>query len=298
MRKRRKGTALRFGLLALFAAAGLVWLGTGEETRAASGGSGAETTCFECHDDHQETFAQTVHGRADLGAVGTARCELCHGSGTQHIETGGEAAILNPATAPADAVAQNCLRCHGNDAASHWQASSHADFDVSCTKCHTVHTPWTNEKAQRKQNVNETCLSCHQEMRKHLYQRSSHPLRDGHMTCVDCHSPHGSNADASIAALSPNEKCYECHAEKRGPFLFEHAPVREDCMNCHDPHGSNQTMLLKTAPPRLCQSCHLFGHHQTVPGTAGQVWNQNRSCVNCHPRIHGSNHPSGVIFMR
>ena len=118
------------------------------------------------------------------------------------------------------------------------------------------------------------------------------------MSCVSCHDPHGSAAEAAMAAITPNDKCYECHAEKRGPFLFEHQPVREDCSTCHDPHGSNQTMMLQTSAPRLCQSCHLFGHHQTVPGEPTQIWNQNRSCTNCHYRIHGSNHPSGVVFLR
>ena len=36
-----------------------------------------------------------------------------------------------------------------------------------------------------------------------------------------------------------NDTCYDCHAEFRGPYLWEHAPVPEDCSNCHDPHGSN-----------------------------------------------------------
>ncbi len=44
-----------------------------------------------------------------------------------------------------------------------------------------------------------------------------------------------------------NETCYTCHADKRGPFLWEHQPVNEDCTNCHTPHGSNITPLLKIA---------------------------------------------------
>jgi predicted CXXCH cytochrome family protein len=24
----------------------------------------------------------------------------------------------------------------------------------------------------------------------------------------------------------------------------------------------------------------------------------NRSCTNCHPQVHGSNHPSGLRFQR
>ena len=118
------------------------------------------------------------------------------------------------------------------------------------------------------------------------------------MSCVSCHDPHGSQAVAAISALTPNGKCYECHAEKRGPFLFPHQPVQEDCMPCHDAHGSNQASMLDPQPPRLCQSCHEFGHHQTVPGMSQQVWNTSRSCVNCHAAIHGSNHPSGVVFLR
>jgi predicted CXXCH cytochrome family protein len=56
------------------------------------------------------------------------------------------------------------------------------------------------------------------------------------------------------------ETCYTCHAEKRGPFLWEHAPVVEDCTNCHSPHGSNVTPLLKTRAPMLCQTCHTSDH--------------------------------------
>jgi DmsE family decaheme c-type cytochrome len=161
-----------------------------------------------------------------------------------------------------------------------------------------VHLPWSADKALVNSDINESCLSCHTSQRKHLVQRSGHPLRTGQMSCTDCHSPHGSASFAGLVETSVNETCYRCHAETRGPFLWEHAPVRESCLTCHDAHGSNQTKMLVASAPRVCQSCHLFGHHQTVPGEPGQVWNQNRSCLNCHPRIHGSNHPSGIIFMR
>jgi hypothetical protein len=41
--------------------------------------------------------------------------------------------------------------------------------------------------------------------------------------------------------------CVKCHGDKRGPFTFEHAPVRlEGCGACHQPHGSGQEGL---APP-------------------------------------------------
>ena len=42
------------------------------------------------------------------------------------------------------------------------------------------------------------------------------------------------------------EACLKCHVDKRGPFVFEHAPVRiEGCETCHIPHGSMNAKLLR-----------------------------------------------------
>ena len=61
------------------------------------------------------------------------------------------------------------------------------------------------------------------------------------MSCSSCHNPHGStNVRMLRAGTDINESCTTCHAEKRGPFLWEHAPVMENCVTCHDPHGSSQ----------------------------------------------------------
>ena len=98
------------------------------------------------------------------------------------------------------------------------------------------------------------------------------PLPEGKLSCVDCHNPHGSTTDPLLKANSVNEVCYACHADKRGPFLFEHAPVRENCLNCHNPHGSNFESLLNAPRPMLCQQCHATSAHsgalQTRQGTA------------------------------
>jgi DmsE family decaheme c-type cytochrome len=114
------------------------------------------------------------------------------------------------------------------------------------------------------------------------------------------------------------ETCYTCHAEKRGPFLWEHAPVVEDCTNCHSPHGSNVTPLLKTRPPMLCQTCHTSDHAKGLESAAnlpnGNVTTGNgtipvgaqspldqangKTCLQCHSQIHGSNHPAGTKYNR
>jgi DmsE family decaheme c-type cytochrome len=93
-----------------------------------------------------------------------------------------------------------------------------------------------------------------------------------------------------------NDNCYKCHAEKRGPFLFEHAPVRENCLACHDAHGSNNEYMLKVSRPRLCAECHGFGHGVTSGPLAVQTI--GRSCQNCHTEIHGTNSPAGPLLHR
>ena len=121
------------------------------------------------------------------------------------------------------------------------------------------------------------------------------------MSCSSCHNPHGTVSQALLKESSPNETCYTCHAEKRGPFLWEHVPVPENCMNCHEPHGTNHEKLLKVAMPRLCQQCHIVQGHSANPyGTDGPSlkFMVSRQCANCHATIHGSNHPSGRFFTR
>jgi DmsE family decaheme c-type cytochrome len=132
------------------------------------------------------------------------------------------------------------------------------------------------------------------------------PLLEGKISCVDCHNPHGSTTPPLLKANSVNETCYNCHAEKRGPFLYEHAPVRDNCVNCHSPHGSNNEKLLVVARPILCQQCHEQNGHLTELMTRGGIANGprpdprviGRACNNCHSQIHGSNSPSGSRFER
>ena len=125
------------------------------------------------------------------------------------------------------------------------------------------------------------------------------------MACTACHDPHGSTAEFLLARQNVNETCYACHAEKRGPFLWEHAPVAEDCTECHAQHGSSQPGMLKQRGPLLCQQCHSqAGHPSIVQGNAAlsagtpSSYLLGANCLNCHAQIHGSNHPSGAFFTR
>lgn len=265
--------------------------------------------CASCHEEVATAFAKTPHGRA-FGAKGGVAwdCSSCHGPGQAHIESADPTKIVNPAKAEEGAVNETCLACHqGSSEPAHWRGSIHETAGLACVSCHAVH--YHPEKAGVHQAATATpswegtattqlCLKCHVAQRRSLNQRSTHPVRERKMDCASCHDPHGGTREKLLRSDSTNDLCYSCHQEKRSPMLWDHSPVREDCLTCHTPHGSNHERLLVARVNQLCQSCHLQGRHQTVAGASSAMWNTNRGCVNCHAQVHGSNHPSGVLFQR
>jgi DmsE family decaheme c-type cytochrome len=201
---------------------------------------------------------------------------------------------------PSRRIEQNnaiCLGCHERGERTYWSGSTHETRGVACTECHTIMRPVSRKAALKTEVELDTCFQCHKDRRAQILRSSHMPLREGKITCSNCHNPHGSATEALLRENSVNDTCYKCHAEKRGPFLFEHAPVRENCLSCHDPHGSNNEYMLKVSRPRLCAECHGNGHGALVNGPVA-VETFGRSCQNCHVAIHGSNSPSGALFQR
>jgi DmsE family decaheme c-type cytochrome len=194
-----------------------------------------------------------------------------------------------------------CLSCHEKGNRTLWRGSTHETRGLTCTNCHTVMTNVTPKFQLAKLTEMDTCFQCHKNKRAEIWRSSHMPVREGKMTCSTCHNPHGSYTEAMLKepAATVNDNCYQCHAEKRGPFLWEHPPVRENCMNCHDAHGSINDFLLKISRPRLCQQCHanLVGHPGN-PRNPQSLYAINRECQNCHSQHHGSNSPAGSRFLR
>ncbi len=264
-----------------------------------------DNPCVICHADIRAAFAATAHGKAMQFEPDrfVGKCEACHGNGTAHIQTADPAKITNPSKLAAVEASEKCLTCHEFEKHTmFWRGSPHDLAGKSCLSCHSVHHARSETSLLKAATQAEACFICHLTIRKAQLQRSTHLFRNEHLRmkieCATCHNPHGTQTEKLIAANSINEKCYSCHADKRGPVLWEHPPAKESCLNCHTPHGSNQPKLLTMRAPMLCQSCHIQSAHQTIPGRPNSVWNINRSCLNCHPQVHGSNHPSGIILMR
>jgi DmsE family decaheme c-type cytochrome len=267
-----------------------------------------DDTCLTCHEEKSKGYHGSAHARvADPRTPAAGKgCESCHGPGQAHVEAGGDRTKIKVlGEMAARDVSETCTTCHNRSAHAEWDGSKHDSRNMSCTTCHSVHDS-KSEKAQLKgRTETETCIQCHQkEVQK--VRRSSHmPVAEGKMECSTCHNPHGAqNVKMLREGNSIAESCSTCHAEKRGPFLFEHAVGRENCVTCHDPHGTNNDRMLVAKQPMLCQRCHIHSRHPATIYDQTQVNNRSnriagRSCVNCHSMIHGSNHPtSGKFFMR
>lgn len=259
-------------------------------------------TCLMCHRKSNSVMAlfQGVHGDMSNSQSPMAKlqCESCHGPQGKHkgknepMITFGKQGNVSPELQ--DSV---CLSCHQDSARMTWHGSIHQEEQLTCVSCHAIHTP-SDPVMTRKTEV-AVCTDCHSEQKLDIAKASAHPLQWGQMVCTDCHSPHGSLSDASLKQVSINDSCFECHAEKRGPFLWEHQPVTDNCINCHSPHGSVNQAMLSSRAPLLCQSCHGSNSHDSrAYGKDESAFAQGQSCLNCHTQVHGSNHPNGQVLTR
>lgn len=283
-----------------------------------------DAVCTTCHNESWRvpilSLYQTRHGnRADPKAP---NCQSCHGESKGHqtdpagVHPDTVFGIKSKNVSSVDDRNDTCLGCHKTGLRMHWSGSEHQKRDVSCSNCHTVHIP--NDPVLAKASQPEVCYACHKTQRAQTHRISTHPIEAGKVACSDCHNPHGSTGPKLLVKNSVNETCYTCHAEKRGPFLWEHGPVVDDCTNCHTPHGSTNAPLLKARVPWLCQECHSGDHGAAINSGAnlpnGNVTTINgmqplanqsprtqtnaRACLNCHVLVHGSNHPAGAKFQR
>jgi len=316
----------------LLLALALAVLSTGTVSAAADSAEyskkGADT-CIKCHDEDSEypvfDIFRTRHGvQADARTpFAGLQCEACHGPGVNNPlfdrdgkPAGSHVAKIRPgeerppilsfgkdSNVPVEEQNRMCLGCHQGDSHISWQGSAHETAGVACASCHTIHT--AHDPVLDRADQGDVCFDCHPRQRAEFLKPSSHPVRFGQLGCTDCHNTHGSAGTTLLQRPTLNETCYTCHADKRGPFLWEHAPASEDCTLCHTPHGSIHPALLTKRPPLLCQQCHSQDGHPAasrtpagLPDGSPSAFLLAGSCTNCHTQVHGSNHPSGIKLMR
>lgn len=305
--KRRKGAARRLSVIAI-AVLGLSVARLAAAATSASQNSApampqgaaqyaGSDTCKTCHEDiYKKEFAATPHFKTTL--QGGHGCESCHGPGSAHVEGGGDVSkIIRFKGLTRQEATTRCLSCHGEaHEQQHFAQSPHNNNDVGCLDCHSPHHA---KEPQRLlvQSQPQLCYGCHTSAKADFAKPFHHRVEQGLIQCSDCHSVHGTATVRQVRALpSGDAACYKCHADKQGPFVYEHVPVKtEGCAACHTPHGSTNPRLLRVSQINLlCLQCHTF----PTQGPIGPVHNQSQkyqACTMCHQAIHGSNF-SSVFF--
>ena len=272
----------------------------------AAPGQAEESLCLDCHDDSaMHAVAGTMHG--SIGGGGNGACTSCHGPSVEHEndpdETHPDVSFGPQWPSDPEVRSASCSTCHDNGEQLLWAGSEHQQENMSCDSCHDAHQQ--KDLVLGKQESDKICMDCHAQVRSELHLPSRHPIAEGKTACTDCHNPHGGMGHAALREVTVNDNCFSCHADKRGPFLWEHPPAAEDCGLCHKPHGSVNEPLLTARGPALCQQCHATAFHPSQPygseGLPNGSANPNmlgKNCLNCHSQIHGSNHPSGARLTR
>jgi len=262
-------------------------------TRAAEASTDfvGQETCATCHADVVKKFGDNPHSRLALEHAGKGvTCESCHGPGKAHVEGGGDVSkIKNIGKLGTKEIDATCLGCHAG-AHPNFDRSPHAKSGVSCLGCHSVHDSKAPEKLLKAEQP-KLCFQCHSDQKAAFDMPFHHPVNEGAVSCSDCHDPHGTFNKANLKSTADqNAVCTKCHAETRGPFVYEHAAVKtEGCVGCHTPHGSQNARLLNMPSINtLCNTCHSPVAAGTIHGM-GSGSSDQQPCTGCHTFIHGSN---------
>lgn len=250
-----------------------------------------DETCLTCHDGVDRTLAHTPHRLAmqNNGSAIKVACVSCHAGGEVHIEDPSTENIVNPANLSGQEASALCSTCHTvHRELDNFGFDAHSSQELNCAECHQVHG---TKASLLLDDQSRFCTRCHQEMTSKALRRSNHPINQGVVTCLDCHS-FTKLQDAKLS-FELDRLCQDCHPDQAGPFPFEHAAVNGyavdggGCLDCHNPHGSENDHLLKQPQPQLCNSCH-GGHMTRHHGNLwDDVWSEY-ACQTCHSDLHGS----------
>jgi DmsE family decaheme c-type cytochrome len=247
---------------------------------ASSAFSGLQTTAAPS----QTPAPQAPKPTPGQGYVGSDTCLTCHSGmeatlkGTQHAQA------LNP-RAPSASAQRGCESCHG-------PGQAHVDDEAKGNILKIKSAP--------AEQVNATCLTCHNRGNHAGWEGSAHEARK--LSCTTCHSVHHPKSEAhQLVAATQTQLCVTCHRAQvaKTERAVAHMPVREGkmaCTSCHNPHGSiSNVKALKVGSSVVesCTSCHtemrgpVLWEHAPV----------RENCATCHDPHGSSNDRMLVVRM-
>lgn len=201
-------------------------------------GSGKETPVAEqnevCSDCHQQELGVGWHGGPhEASEIACADCHTVHTARDPVFEV--------------EAQPEVCFECHRQQRAETYKFSVHPIRvgKMACSACHDPHGSLAEFQLVRD-NLNETCYSCHTEKRGPFLWEHPPVAED----CSLCHNPHGSNHPALLTRRPPL-LCQQCHSQAGHPsvpYTSDGLPpngassflLSGSCLNCHSQvHGSN-----------------------------------------------------------
>jgi DmsE family decaheme c-type cytochrome len=192
--------------------------------------------CLQCHQRGEQAFWSA--GTHAFRGVGCVDCHTIMKKLSPNYQlASAQQANLFIITRPETQV---CLNCHLRKRMQ-INLPSHMPLReglMVCTDCHNPHGgPY--QHMLRQATVNETCYTCHAEMRGPFLWPHLPALQN----CDNCHDPHGSIVQQMLKIRQPL-LCQQCHVgifHPGGPagrgtvFVFNRS-----CTNCHSQiHGSN-----------------------------------------------------------
>ena len=216
--------------------------------------------------------------------AGMDACAACHEKQVKDFKLTLHARIAIPGEGPR-VEGQGCESCHG-------PGSLHVDAGGGRGKF--IINPGQDP---------EGCFQCHLEKKAEFSLQYHHPVKEGRMSCVSCHNPHGEdiNLPKGMFVGRVNETCAQCHREQARLHVFEHEALREGCVSCHNVHGSINPKMLTERDNNLCLKCHAQVASPILPGVASigkmphagfapsSFWERG-TCYSagCHTAVHGS----------
>jgi DmsE family decaheme c-type cytochrome len=188
--------------------------------------------CLSCHQG-----GKRIHWQMSAHAAGDVACSTCHQVHAAHDTA-------------RDKLTQTevCFSCHKDKRAEANRPSRHPirEGKVACSDCHNPHGG-AGEKMLVRDNVNDTCYTCHMEKRG-PFVRTHAPVQEN---CAICHNPHGTVNENLLKVRSPF-LCQQCHepTSHRGNFGDLATTtgtsanlIARGCVNCHtNIHGTNSVI--------------------------------------------------------